>query len=108
VTLDDTLSRGCRRHANYVARNLDNPKVQGLGVHDEDTTLPGATAEGAKAGKAAVSAIISDPLDSVDGWLATLDHRIPILDPLLQRVGYGQDLHPIKGWVTVMDAGNGR
>jgi uncharacterized protein YkwD len=108
VALDADLAPGCEKHARYVVRNIDHPKVAGLGIHDEDTSLPGATPEGAKAGKAAVIAIISDPADSVDGWMATLYHRIPILDPRLKRVGYGQAQHPMRGWVTVLDTGNGR
>jgi uncharacterized protein YkwD len=108
VVLDDKLSGPCQKHADYVARNLDHPKVQGLGIHDEEATLPGATPEGAKAGKAAVIAIISEPADSVAGWMATLYHRLPILEPGLKRVGYGQTQHPIRGWVTVLDTGNGR
>jgi uncharacterized protein YkwD len=108
VSLDEGLSKGCQLHADYVVRNLDDPRVQGLGVHDEDRNLPGYTKEGAKAGLAAVIAIISDPLDSVEGWMATLYHRIPLLDPQLKRVGYGQALHPFRGWVTVLDSSSGK
>ena len=108
VTLDAKLSGPCQKHADYVARNLDHPNVQGLGIHDEDMSLPGASEEGAKSGKASVIAIISEPADSVAGWMATLYHRLPILDPELKRVGYGQTQHPIRGWITVLDTGNGK
>jgi uncharacterized protein YkwD len=108
VKLDSRLSRGCLAHAGYIQRNIDHPKLQGLGIHDEDPTLPGATPEGAQAGKGGVIAIISNPADSVDGWLATLYHRIPLLDPHLKRLGYGQSLHPLRGWVTVLDATTGK
>jgi uncharacterized protein YkwD len=108
VVFDDGLSRGCQAHARYVSRNLGHPNVQGLGIHDEDDRLPGATPDGARAGKAAVIAVISDPADSVESWLATLYHRLPLLDPRLKRIGYGQELHPFRGWITVLDAGNGR
>ena len=108
VTLDAALSGPCQKHADYVVRNLEHPKVQGLGIHDEDSTLPGASKDGTKAGKAAVIAIISEPADSVAGWMATLYHRIPILDPELKRVGYGQTQHAFRGWVTVLDTGNGK
>jgi uncharacterized protein YkwD len=108
VRLDADLSRGCAAHAGYVVRNLDHPKVQGLGVHQEDAGLPGATPAGAKAGRASVIAVLADPLDSADSWLATLYHRIPLLDPGLKRVGYGQAQHPTRGWVTVLDTGNGK
>jgi uncharacterized protein YkwD len=108
VKLDPALAPGCERHARYVVRNIDHPKVTGLGIHDEDPALPGATPEGARAGKAAVIAVISDPAESVDGWMATLYHRLSLLDPRLKRVGYGQAQHPTRGWVTVLDTGNGR
>ena len=108
VTMDPALSGPCQKHADYINRNLDHPKVQGLGIHDEDSTLPGATNEGARAGKAAVIAVISEPADSVAGWMATLYHRIPILDPELKRVGYGQTQHATRGWITVLDTGNGK
>jgi uncharacterized protein YkwD len=108
VTIDEKLSRGCHLHARYISRNIDHPRVQGLGIHAEDESLPGATDEGARAGKASVIAVISDPADSVENWLATLYHRIPLLDPNLKRIGYAQVLHPFRGWVTVLDAANGR
>ena len=108
VTIDDKLSDGCRAHARYIVRNLEHARVQGLGIHDEDPSLPDATPAGARAGRASVIALISDPTDSVASWLATLYHRIPLLDPNLKRIGYGQQMHPFRGWVTVLDAGNGR
>src|SRR5262249_18346898 len=43
VEMDAELSRGCQAHARYAVRNLDHPKVQGLGIHEEDASLPGAT-----------------------------------------------------------------
>jgi uncharacterized protein YkwD len=103
VTLDEKLAVGAQAHARYVVRNLDHPKLGGLGIHEEDPSLPEATPEGARAGKVAVIARISDPVDSVDGWMATLYHRLPLLDPALKRIGYGQEQHPFSGWITVMD-----
>jgi uncharacterized protein YkwD len=108
VTLDAKLSDGCQKHAKYVQHNLEHPKVQGLGIHDEDPKLKYATPEGAKAGTAGVIALISDPADSLGGWMATLYHRLPFLDPQLKRVGYGQERHPLRGWVTVLDVGSGK
>ncbi len=108
VTLDAKVSRGCLLHARYVSLNINHPAVQGLGIHEEDRRLPGVTPEGTKAGKGAVIAIISDPVESVDGWMATLYHRVPLLDPRLKRIGYGQALVVNRGWVTVLDADSGR
>lgn len=108
VTLDETLSRGCQAHAEYLARNLEHPKAQGLGVHEEDPALPGATKEGAAAGTASVIAVLPDPRDAVDGWIATLYHRIPLLDPRVKRIGFGLAQHPSRGWAVVVDSSRGR
>jgi uncharacterized protein YkwD len=108
VMLDAKLSHGCQQHARYIVSNLDHPNVQGLGIHEEDPSLPGASSEGTQAGHSSVIAVISDPADSVDNWMATLYHRIPLLDPALRRIGYGQELHPFRGWVTVLDATSGK
>ena len=48
------------------------------------------------------------PAGSVEGWMATLYHRVPLLSPGLKRIGYGQELHPLRGWVTVMELSSSR
>jgi uncharacterized protein YkwD len=108
VKLDERLTQGCRQHARYVARNADHAAVQGLGIHKEDASLPGATPEGARAGREAVIATLPDPLQAIDSWMSTLYHRIPILDPDLRRLGYGQAQLPNGHWVAVLDVGSGR
>ena len=88
--LDAALSRGCLAHARYLALNLGHPATAGLGAHDEDLSLPGASEEGANRGKASDIAIGDQtPLHGIDQWLATLYHRVPILEPNLKSVGYG-------------------
>ncbi len=108
VRLDPELSRGCLGHARYLALNQGHPAVRGLGVHRQDAGLPGASKEGAKAAKESVIAVLLDPRSCVDGWMATLYHRIPILTPNLKRVGFG--LAHVEGhkWACVLDTGNGR
>ena len=44
VALDDALSRGCAAHGRYLVINADHPAVQGLSAHDENLSLPGASA----------------------------------------------------------------
>jgi uncharacterized protein YkwD len=110
VRLDAALSRGCSAHAAYVARNIDHPSTQGLGGHEERPDLPGFTEAGRRAGRAAVIAMGDhDPLLAVRGWMATLYHRLPLLQPGLRRVGFGMarsaDGH---GWVTVLDVHSGK
>jgi uncharacterized protein YkwD len=108
VRLDPELSRGCRAHARYLAQNQRQAAVQGMGVHRQDEKLPGASPEGAKAAKESVIAVLLDPYACVEGWMATLYHRIPILTPNLERVGFG--LAHVEGhkWACVLDTGNGR
>lgn len=108
VRLEEKLSVGCQKHAEYLVRNLDEARTKGLGIHEEFKDLPGYTPEGAKAGQASVIAVLPDPSESVSNWLATLYHRIPLLNPRLKRIGYGQAQHPSRGWVTVLDVGQGR
>jgi uncharacterized protein YkwD len=108
VTLDAGLSRGCQAHADYLVRNEDQPSTQGLGGHDEDPKLPGYSEAGQKAGKAADIAFDVEPLAAVPAWMASLFHRLPLLDPELRRVGFGAARGERSGWVVVVDVTSGR
>ena len=110
VTLDAGLSKGCRLHAVYLVKNTGKPAAQGLGMHEEDASLPGVTPEGKRAGRSSVISIEPDPDGgaAVDGWMATLYHRIPLLNPDLKKIGFGSARLPDEGWVWVLDAGVGR
>jgi uncharacterized protein YkwD len=108
VRLDGELSRGCQSHARYLALNHQHPAVLGMGVHGQDAKLPGASPEGARAAKESVIAIVLDPQTCIENWTATLYHRIPILAPDLERVGFGHARIQGHKWVCVLDTGNGR
>lgn len=108
VRLDAELSRGCQSHARYLSLNQNRPAAQGLAVHHEDADLPGATPEGARAAKESVIAVLLDPQTCVDGWMATLYHRVPIMTPDLERVGFGHARLNGQKWACVLDTGNGR
>jgi uncharacterized protein YkwD len=108
VRLDESLSHGCQLHARYLAINAKHPSGKGMAVHQEDDTLPGATPEGARAAKGSVIAVVLDPVTCVDGWLATLYHRIPILAPNLERIGFGHARVGARKWACVLDTINGR
>jgi uncharacterized protein YkwD len=96
-------------HARYLAINEGHPALQGLKAHDEDLTLPGSSKEGQKAGKASDIAIGDyEPIDGVDAWMATLYHRVPILEPNLSSIGFGCARGRRFGWVTVMNVLTGR
>jgi uncharacterized protein YkwD len=107
VALDAKLSRACQSHAEYLARHAGHPSLQGLGVHDEDPKLAGYTREGQRSAWVSVITDVSFPQNTVDGWLATPYHRIPILHPNLKRIGVGYVRKADRTWVTVMDVGNG-
>ena len=109
VTLDAALSRGCLAHARYLVLNEGQPALQGLGAHDEDPKLPGFSEEGRVAGKASDIGIGDyDPLDAVDGWMGTLYHRIPILEPNLKTIGFACARGQRQGWMTVLNVITGR
>jgi uncharacterized protein YkwD len=108
VRLDAELSSGCQSHARYLARNYQRPEVVGMGLHRQDADLPGATPHGARAAKGSVIAVILDPQTCVENWMATLYHRIPILAPNLERIGFGHARIQGHKWVCVLDTGNGR
>lgn len=108
VRLDAALSRGCRAHARYLALNAINPRTHGMAVHKEDAALLGATPQGARAADKSVIAVLLDPRTCVDDWMATLYHRIPILAPDLERIGFGHADMGGRKWACVLDTGNGR
>jgi uncharacterized protein YkwD len=90
VTLDAKLSKGCMEHANYMRLNKDSDAMVGLNAHNQRPKLKGASAAGAACGKSADLFFgVSDLEIAVDGWMATLYHRRPILSPTLERIGVG-------------------
>lgn len=109
VKLDAELSKACRLHAKYLVVNARRPEVQGMGAHREDAKLPGYSAEGEKAAKASDIALGDyEPTDALDGWMATLYHRVPILEPELREIGFGCARGRRLGWVTVLDVASRR
>jgi len=86
------LSRACDLHALYLAKNVGREEVKGLRAHSEDPSLPGWTEEGARAGKASVIHQFGgrkDLVGAVDGLVATLYHRVLMLDVQLVETGVG-------------------
>jgi uncharacterized protein YkwD len=108
VRLDAELSHGCQSHARYLGLNQRRSAVLGMDVHGQDASLPGASPEGARAAKESVIAVVLDPQTCIENWMATLYHRIPILAPNLERVGFGHARIRGHKWVCVLDTGNGR
>lgn len=107
VTLSKKLSEGCYAHARYLLQNWNHPSAKGIGMHQEDPKLPGYTEEGRRAGLASVIATGSPGVDSVEDWMATLYHRIPLLDPDLREIGFGMVRGGPRSWITVLDSKSG-
>jgi uncharacterized protein YkwD len=90
VTLDARLSKGCMEHAEYMRLNKDTPAMAGLNAHQQRPGLPGATPDGAACAKEAdLYPGVADLDLAVDGWMAGLYHRRPILSPSLAQIGVG-------------------
>lgn len=81
LTRDAELSADCLRHALYMDRNNQTG-------HPEDPSLPGYSAKGHAAGMASVIAYTA-PKRSVDMWMDSFLHRIPIITPVGDRAGVG-------------------
>jgi uncharacterized protein YkwD len=70
--------------------------------------LPGYSVEGRNAGLHAVIDF-DNPYHCVAGFMASLYHRVPLLNPKLKKIGfaYVKRLHDEVFWVDVIDIGNG-
>ena len=99
--LDQDLSRGCVAHARYLSENpseLDKwPQV-----HQEFEHLEGYSVIGHHA---AMNSLIApgtrDVNESIDAFMSTFYHRVPLLRPGLVGVGYGH----VDG-IAVVDVGS--
>ncbi len=90
VVVDPTLSKGCMEHAEYMRLNANSDAMVGLNAHKQRPELPGATAAGAACGRAAdLFPGVSDLGLAVDGWMAGIYHRRPMLSPQLLKIGVG-------------------
>jgi hypothetical protein len=101
VAFSAELSYGVFLHARYLV-NEDPAKTAGMSAHDE-VEGPWKTAEGALAGRR--SDISSFNLEmAVDQLMATLYHRVPLLEPGLASVGIGHWEKQLKfsGVIDVM------
>jgi hypothetical protein len=111
VSVDAELSKSCEAHARYLLQNFDLSFVGKLNVHDEDPKLAGFSEDGRKAARASVVAqLVGDgnPLVSIDAWMASFYHRVPLLDPALKRVGLAlvRDVEK-HHWILVLDKARG-
>ncbi|MDC3283520.1 hypothetical protein OAV41_02985 [Planctomycetota bacterium] len=97
VNLERELSAQCRKHARYLVLNPEQAEAW-PDAHEEYADCEGFSPEGAWAGQHSVIHSTPDPVEAIDGWMATFYHRLPLLEPGLFGVGYGN-----SGRVTVLD-----
>src|SRR5262245_22585781 len=82
------LSKACDLHALYLTKN----EPRGLSGHEEDPKGIGYTEEGARAGKRSVISpfgVHDSPVDAVESLMATLYHRVALLNPAVAEIGVG-------------------
>ena len=102
LQLHPALLQAAQNHANYYLLNFADADAMVYGPHGEVAGKPGytgraswdrATAAGYPwyAGWEVIH-FEDDPVRSIDGWSATVFHRIIILDPYLEYMGYGHGL----------------
>ena len=93
------LNQSAQAHADCLVANCIHYGTSGLSPHNEDPTWPGYTgtqfnermvAAGYSASAMSeVIAFLDEPNRAVAGWIRTLYHRLPLLDPLTTEIGYG-------------------
>lgn len=90
LKFDPDLSGPCDMHANYLALHPEQKKWPD--AHEEYADKEGYSVEGAWAGTHSVIAWggIEDYKESVDLWMGSFYHRLPLLDPGVMRLGWGQ------------------
>src|SRR5208337_3666300 len=95
--------RGCQLHAEYLVQNNLALMKSKYTVNDEDPLLPGYTLEGMRAAKQSdVFINAPTPVFHIDDVMATFSRRIHLLDPGLQRVGYGCAHDIGRAWPSVL------
>jgi len=99
VALDETLSRACAGHAQYLVAHITPDQDP----HGENPALSGFTKEGNQCGENSVIISAVPPDEGVNYFLATFFHRIPLLDPGLRRIGFGFARGGSWGYATVID-----
>ena len=117
LQLHSALIKAAQNHANYDLLNYADDSAWLYGGHGEVEGKPGYTGRwpGERATVAGypwtagweVMDSIDHPITSVDGWLGTVFHRIVVLDPYMQYMGYGHGQSRLTEFVDVVDFGHG-
>lgn len=93
------INLAAQAHCDYYVTHLDKYQTTGQSPHNENPSWAEGfsgvdpwdrTAKfGYSSGAAEVIAFVRNPVESVDGWMNTLYHRIPFMDANMVACGYG-------------------
>ncbi len=92
------LEAAAQAHAEYYRLNSGDPDLAGMGLHREKPGNPGFTGEDmlARARAQGYEGSVNENIGltgslsaSVDAFLGTVNHRLPLLDPRYQHIGFG-------------------
>jgi uncharacterized protein YkwD len=103
---DEKLSEGAANHSIYMINNSS-------ASHSENPGLSGYTDIGLQAGRngnIAISGVAGTTYNwPIEYWMSAAFHTIPMLDPALQSVGYGDhsDVNSGFGMAATMDVKSG-
>lgn len=106
VTEEPSWSDGCWKHARYIV------KTDQLG-HSEDPSSPWYTPEGAAAAtgnQVASTGHRAIPQSAFDSWMTGPFHALAIIDPWLERTGFGlywEPNSPGYRWAACVDVHRG-
>jgi len=98
------IHEAAQSHAEFYANNRSDPRLAGLGFHEEYADLPGYTGAGPSdraahfgysGGVGEDGHFVGDPVGSVDGWMATVYHRNLIMCYGCTDLGYGMVRYPL-------------
>jgi uncharacterized protein YkwD len=120
LRLHPAIIRAAENHAKYYMLNYQEQSAWEYGPHGEVEGYAGYTGKAPSermlyaglptefpwGGGSEVMHYIGDPVESVDGWMSSVYHRIIVLDPSVNYAGYGNGKSEDTA-VDVMDFGWG-
>ena len=98
---DCALAQASKAHADFYVAHISQYNASGLSVHEEDQSYGAGftgvnfwdrdTAAGFSGGQTSgeVIAFETTPAAALQGWIDTVYHRLPLLSPTTQVIGYG-------------------
>lgn len=108
LTVSSSLSSAARSHAAYLVQNPEQYDVNGHAELPGQAGFTGTTGQerasywGWLGGVAEVIAPGGRAEDAIDEWMATLYHRLPLIDPDTDQIGYGWAGGPEGGYNVLL------